>query len=611
MITSRVLLPFIFILLFVPGFSQILDDTTQLVYGPETTKYFYEQNIKFNIDKEYSIDTTLTKVHRFNWADRNNREYQSLGNLGTALYPTFFVFPTVVGLRSGYDAYNLYASEPDRIKYYDTRSPYINLDVIFAGQGRSIGNLEFARNVKPNWNVGFNITKITADKQIGAQQLRGDRNVENLNYNFFTSYQSENARYHAMGYISRFDHTVHETGGIKVFTDVRSDFFRYRDAVIALRNARSKDFRIDYHLYQQYELTEYSQLYHSFRRSSQTNQYRDFTIASDTASFYPTPLIDPDSTKDKSTFIYVENEVGVKGVLGPLFYSGYLKRRDINHYYRYAKPFDKTSETYLGFNARFDFSEKVILGGDGEFLQNGNFKANALIKMPFIEGGYHAARYEPSVLQKSFLGNHAEWDNSFSPTFAFELYGNLNYSNKFLRVKPGVSFTTIDNYVYFDENKLPVQNGRPANISALRLDLSMDLPKHLHFTSSSRLSNVSGDGATAIRIPDLFATGGLYYDNFWFNKYMQVRIGVDLYYRTAHFANAYDPISQQFHLQDDFELESYLMADVYLTAKVNNTMIFFKYNHVNQSNGDGYFITPYYPGLQRLLDIGFQWRFFD
>ena len=200
-----------------------------------------------------------------------------------------------------------------------------------------MGIFEFSRNIKPNWNVGFDFRKIVGDKQIGAQQLRGDRNVDEIYYDFYMTYGSNNGKYHAMGYMSRFDHKVQETGGIRVFSDARAELFRYRDATIALRNAVAKDFRFNIHVYHQYELTEYTQLYHSLKRSSQKNTFRDYTIASDTASFYPTPLIDPDSTMDLSQFNYFENEVGIKGDLGPLFYSGYIKRRDINQFYRYLK----------------------------------------------------------------------------------------------------------------------------------------------------------------------------------------------------------------------------------------------------------------------------------
>ncbi len=476
------LLLFISIFIFsFAGIAQILDDTTQLVYGPHSSLYFHEEDIKLNTGKQYALDTTLTSVHRTNWADRNNKEFQSLGNLGTALTPTFYQFPNIVGLRHGYEVYNPYLPGPNDIKYFDTKSPFIDLNLNFGAQGRSMGIFEFSRNIKSNWNVGFDFRKIVGDKQIGAQQLRGDRNTDEIYYDFYMSYGSDNGKYHALSYVSRFDHKVKETGGIRVFSDLRSDLFRYRDAVITLRNATAKDFRINYRIYHQYKLTEYTQLYHSFHRSSQETTFKDFTIASDTTSFYPTPLIDPDSTMDLSSFIYLENEVGIKGDLGPLFYSGYLKRRDINHFYRYLKPFDKTSETYLGFNVRFDFSEKIHLGGDGEFLQDGNFKANAFIDMPFVEGGYHAARYGPTILQKAFLGNHFEWDNSFSSTFAFEIYGNIKYSNKFLRIKPGVSFTTIDNYIYFNQNKLPQQIGRPCQYICAKTGSRSGPPEALSF----------------------------------------------------------------------------------------------------------------------------------
>ena len=132
---NRFLLIIIFILGTIHGNAQILDDTTQLVYGPHSTEFFYEDDIKYNTGKRYAMDTSLTSVHRTNWADRNNKLYQSLGNLGTALTPTFYQFPTIVGLRPGYQAYDPYLPGVGNIKYYDTKSPFIDLNLIFWGPG--------------------------------------------------------------------------------------------------------------------------------------------------------------------------------------------------------------------------------------------------------------------------------------------------------------------------------------------------------------------------------------------------------------------------------------------------------------------------------------------
>ena len=148
---------FFIILLFTvssSGFSQILDDTTNLVYGAFSTKYYHEGAIKFDTGKEYDLDTTLTNVHRWEWSEKNGHEYQGLGNLGTALAPTFYQFPEVVGLTSGYNAYNIYATEPNRIKYHETRSPFIEFNLLLGGQGRSMGSFDFS--MTPVVHDGFN-----------------------------------------------------------------------------------------------------------------------------------------------------------------------------------------------------------------------------------------------------------------------------------------------------------------------------------------------------------------------------------------------------------------------------------------------------------------------
>jgi hypothetical protein len=130
-------------------------------------------------------------------------------------------------------------------------------------------------------------------------------------------------------------------------------------------------------------------------------------------------------------------------------------------------------------------------------------------------------------------------------------------------------------------------------------------------TALGKYTTVGGGASELFRIPKIFVNGGIFYDNFWFNSYMQVRIGLDVYFRTAHFANSYDPITQQFYLQNDFELDTYIMGDAYFSAKIQSLIIFFKFNHVNQAFGDGYFTTPYYTGLPRVLDVGFRWRWYD
>ena len=90
-------------------------------------------------------------------------KFQDLANLGTAARPVFYEVPQQIGSTSGFDAYNLYHNSADSIKYYDTKiSPYQNC-CLFWWRGTGIKlDVEFVRNIKPNWNVGIAYRTIRA-----------------------------------------------------------------------------------------------------------------------------------------------------------------------------------------------------------------------------------------------------------------------------------------------------------------------------------------------------------------------------------------------------------------------------------------------------------------
>ena len=93
---------------------------------------------------------------------------------------------------------------------------------------------------------------------------------------------------------------------------------------------------------------------------------------------------------------------------------------------------------------------------------------------------------------------------------------------------------------------------------------------------------------------------------------MWAQIGFDIHWQSAYFAKDYDPVTQQFYLQNDFEIPSYLLADLFVSFKVKRIRWFFKMTNVLQNvEADGYFTTPYYTGQKRTLDFGVNWMFFD
>ena len=121
-------------------FSQILDDSTVLVYGPTTLNVILEKNLKSNHKTLIFIDTLIENLDRFTAYGRSDYKLQNLGNIGTALFPVFYDMPEAIGAHAGYHAFDPLTTRPSDIQYYDTKSPFMKLNVVFGGKNRSLAN---------------------------------------------------------------------------------------------------------------------------------------------------------------------------------------------------------------------------------------------------------------------------------------------------------------------------------------------------------------------------------------------------------------------------------------------------------------------------------------
>jgi hypothetical protein len=312
--------------------SRVIDDTTKQIYGPKTSRYFFEQDAFQNREVLYPIDTAINNFHRWDYVQRYNNLYQDLGTLGTAIRPIYYQEPDVIGVRSGAHVYDLYwDSEP--VRYYDTRSPYSNMRVILGGKGRSLTRATFSRNISPNWNFGFTYRGLFIDKQV-ARTGKGDRITRSNYYDLYTTYQSKDSTYRLFTNIRRSFHRVEEYGGILLPDQANfqlSEFFEV-NASPWLTNAESNDLRINAHLFHQYKIGQALQVYHTLDRYRQKNKFIDLQTTQ-TDSFYDFTEIDGDSTRDVTKFKAVRNEIGIKGNLLKLFYNGYYAIRHYSMFY--------------------------------------------------------------------------------------------------------------------------------------------------------------------------------------------------------------------------------------------------------------------------------------
>jgi hypothetical protein len=621
----RKLILFFLIPLSFNSIAQILDDSTELVYGPTTTKFVYESDILNNeadSSQYITIDTMFYLFDRQSFIDKNDRKYQNLGNFGTALTPVFFEPQKMIGNTSGFNAFSTYSRKGrNSIKYYDTKSPFIDLFTYIGGGNKNIVNVDFSRNVREGWNFGFDLHKITTDKLFGRNSI-GDRQTINTAIDFYTHYKHQNVPYQAVFYYTKLSHKVAETGGVRFGQDsTLSELFQLNNALLRLEDAQNKRNESQLHLYQDYRIAEQFQIYHSIDFYNEENIYQDFTDGG--SSEYDTYsdayngvfLIDPDSTYERSRFNSMTNEAGIKGDLSNIFYRAYAKLRTLDFDYALLDPSGKVTETYLGGYARFNWREKFKVIGEAEVMQSGEYQFSGSLNSDLINFRYESKLHRVPFIYSNYFGNHYEWNNNFSSVFVNKLDANIKLGFKSFTFIPKIGITTYNDYVYFDENQHPVQASSGIAITSIGGEINAAFinskGEGFYIENEVLATNVSGGSSDAIRIPEIFYNGRYYWKGLLFNDKIPVQVGVDTHARSSYFANQYNAVTQQFYIQNEFEITDYFKADLFLTMRIDKFYVGVKWLHFDQPPDGGYFVTPYYPGQPKNFDLMVRWTFFD
>ena len=618
----RVLLLLIAVLLTGVLSAQIVDDSTKLVYGPNTTLFITGGDLLNNEAEYQPVDTSIYLFERQSIVDKSVRRYQNLGVFGTALFPVFLTPQNIIGSTSGYSAYKPYSFDPFLLKYYDTKSPFIEVFAYLGGGNRNMVDVGFSRNVNKDWNIGFDYRRITVDKQL-ARNGAGDRQIVGSSFVAYTHYKHPKVPYQVVFNYSQLNHDVFELGGVRYPTtdSLRSDLFQFDNALLRLDEAQTNAKERRWYLYQDFQIAEQFQLYHQLDYQKEDNVFKDFRDGSSGTyntytDFYPNFFIDEDSTYQQAQFSAFTNEGGIKGDLSNIFYRAYIKLRSVDFDYNFFDPRKRTLEKYIGGYTRFKWKDKFAVTADGEYLADGGFyKIGGAISSNLVNLSYRTSKNDVPVVYDRYFGNHHEWSNSFKSVFTNELKGNVNLTYKGIEFNPKLELTTFQNYLYFDQQRQPSQLGTAVLVSSLGADLNIRFKNSKeegwHLENEVVLTEVTGDEADVVRIPQVFYNGRLFWRGNWFGDLVPIEIGLDTHARSAYFSNNFAPETQQFFIQDEFEIAGYYKADLFVNMRLDKFFFSLKWTHVDQPTDGGYFTTPYYPGQPRSVDLIVKWMFFD
>jgi hypothetical protein len=592
-----------------------LDDSTKQIYGPQTMSYYLEEDVLNGRGVKNSVDTSLHMFHRYLFQERSGFLTAHLGNEGTAVRNVFVKRPDQIGTQMGYNAYMPYAFATDEVKYYQTKSPYSDIEYYLGAGGQTRLNFTFARNIDSLWNMGFEIQRQVSDKFLtdknyksGDQTLTGQWGVL-----FQTNFRTRNNRYRLLSHLNYFDMGIQDQGGIQLLNGLDpTSALKYTDngALFSNSGVQSNDSFIKFHFYHEFIGFKGLQFFQRVDVENRTAKFKDMDFVTNLSkAYYPKNYgTQTDSLYNENQLQSYSHQTGFKGIFRGFTYRTYFKQR----YWEVNNPMAGLQrnrlENYVGLFLQQKFNDKIDFTADGEYLLGSDYRLQASFISPYFQLKASRSSVSPSVAQNWSYNAAFRWNQSFENVLFDELTGTLDLHSKKVYFRPTVTIQRIAHYAYFDTLATAKQAADALGI--FRTGFSAG-GTHGKFEWSSLVLANTKTGPDVLRMPSLFVNANLAL-NVQYKKLLYLQFGFDVHHQSAYYADAYMPVMQQYHLQNHYEIPEFVQADAYVTLRINRVRLFFKMQNVTQGLVNSNYYTAYlHPAMARSFGYGVRWLLFD
>ncbi|HEX8517088.1 MAG TPA: putative porin [Bacteroidia bacterium] len=608
-----------FLLFELPLFAD--NDTTKKTEqtASSLTRYFTENQFEWN-DSTSGIDNSLYEFHKY--IPKN-----TLGNNGLPFSPMIYNSEAKIGFNYYKNHYRSYFYTPERLHFYNTRTPYTDLLYIIGTKREQMFKMTFSYNVKKNFNITADFFRIRSE----GIYLRQNTNDNGLALS--GNYKSLNNRYWAIASITYNSFKNAENGGIandSIFEEGGSIDKKLLD--IHLSSARKSVGNGNVFL---------KQMLNFGKRSNDTlnkvipgsrliltstvdANYFKYEDDNPTSGYYSDVYLDTTKTFD-STFYYVaDNELQWKrldnlkhsGIIDMIGFGASLKHQFIkinqnkndtsfNNVIGGAEIYNTYSNNSLWWN----LSGKYVVTGYNKNDYRGTLviKKNIGDSLTILGFKAESRLQQPDLIYNFYRSNHFRWTNEFEQTLVNSV--DIYFEMKKYKLMTGASYSIHSNILYFDN--YAIAREYKGAIPVLRAFIKKDFSV-LNWHLNNNIVYQHVEDSTVIRIPELILEHSLYYENDFLKKALLLQIGASVYYTSSYYANGYMPATGQFYLQDSRKFGAYPFVDFFINAQVKTVRVFFKIDHLNAGwSGNTYILTPGYPYPDRTFKFGISWKFYD
>ncbi|MCC6460162.1 MAG: hypothetical protein IT260_06810 [Saprospiraceae bacterium] len=585
--------------------------------------------------RAYPADDTLPDFNfrMYNPARRQAVDYGNLGNVGSSARPLFFETKARRGFDPGFHAFDLYTLRPAELRFYRNTRSFTDL---FFSQGRVQNDnmilAKFSRTFAGGLNFSLDYRNLN---HLGAYRYQAAKH----NALSVGVWYPISDRYEAFLIYTRNNSKQQENGGILTDTVFGGGQFSGPiDAEVWLSDQQALTKQADrvLHLTHHLNFTGGRDSSRSKRvlRASHTAEWRKRTFK------FSDPGTTPGTGMRNDTLFYDNFLVDARGIRH-VWNLRQLDNTFTINTFKAKRPGHPSDELALGLTHHLfileqepvpdsTFSNLFLTGslsltpserfafearGDLGVLANfGEYQAKGSLKIGLGKAGeFRAAllsqRRPPSMLQyRLFLSKRPFWQNDFVKPVETSL------SATYALPKAGLEITgstqLVNNYLYFDQQGLPVQTGSPVQVAQLLIREDFRLGR-VHFDNTVALQKSNRDDV--LRLPTWFTRNSLYYAGPLFKKNMILSAGVDFRLNSEFMPDAYQPVTAQFYLQDSLNAKPYPWIDVFIAFKVQSFRFFFRYENLSTLWDDQsvFYQTARHPQPFGAVRFGIAWRFQD
>lgn len=553
------------------------------------------------------------------------------GRLGAPNQLMEYCLPLDLGFIYNQNVFDSWGYTQENTRFYQTKTPYSFVYNVNNFGKEDLFRACFTQNVARGLNFSI-------DYSVLNSPVASFANSETYQSHFrvYTNYFSKGGRYMLnAGYIRNVA-KINENGGIvddSIYfsgKQTNPNFIR-----VNLYDAYTERKENSYFLNQTYwiysdkkdSIAENDKAFgfirHNFELDDLKLKYRDQFAVAD--SFYDNAYINPMGSNDTLRILLIKNSLSYftsdfERVHKSIDVKWMVGARNEYSIIRNAITYAPSSEWYAFSKLRFVLKKRLCL----DFLYESQFgtsvnpesKMEAMAKFNFDTSSSHLSSldgvsFTGGVQNKSsfqmyqyYFSNHFYWNNQFDNQQMMYLQGKIQYRGWSLEA----IYSNISNYQYLAKEG-------PKMASEDLMVYKLHLQKRLRFKWfiwDNSLIYQQASNPSYLHLPAI-ALKQSYIAEFNIKKIAKLQVGVDAFYNTSYYGDAYMPALASYYWQDEILTGNHLVADAYLNVKIKSVLAFLKVTNATQGLIGNYstMMTPNYPISPRGFYFGVLWKFFD